>query len=131
MLARQWREQGVPEQYAHCGTGGVAGDIIPEQPPHVGGAPDWPAAFAIGLANAASAAVDVAGGARTSLTDGRAVRKPWDRALSWFLSSYPLLGGLAARFTIVADADLARSWQISVAAVAADAAEIYINPLAT
>ncbi|MEV4895952.1 hypothetical protein AB0K48_41965, partial [Nonomuraea sp. NPDC055795] len=47
-----------------------------------------------------------------------------------FVSSYPLLGALAAGMTVVADADLARGWDISVAAVSAEAAEIYVNPLA-
>jgi predicted metal-dependent peptidase len=56
-------------------------------------------------------------------------RAPWDRALGWFVGSYPLLGALAARFTLVADADLARGWDISVAAVSAEAGEIYVNPL--
>ena len=60
------------------------------------------------------------GGRRADLADRpKAGRRPWELALSWFVSSYPLLGGLAARFTIVADAELARGWDISVAAVSA------------
>lgn len=55
--------------------------------------------------------------------------QPWERALSWFISSYPLLGGIAAGITLVADAELARAHDISVAAVNAEAGEIYINPL--
>ncbi|XVQ89562.1 vWA domain-containing protein [Microbispora siamensis] len=88
---------------------------------------DYEEAFALGVAAAAAMAIEVAGGARDSVRS--AVKKPWDHALGWFVSSYPLLGALAAGMTIVADADLARGWDISVAAVNAEAAEIYVNPL--
>ncbi|MFI1151740.1 AAA family ATPase [Streptomyces sp. NPDC020817] len=54
---------------------------------------------------------------------------PWDRALNWFVSSYPLLGGLASGLKIVADAELARAQGIYIAAVSATAGEIYVNPL--
>ncbi|HWO64372.1 MAG TPA: hypothetical protein VNO31_30495 [Umezawaea sp.] len=76
-----------------------------------------------------TAAVDVAGGARPSVDAERAARGPWELALSWFISSYPLLGALASSMRVVADADLARAWDISVAAVNAGAGEIYVNPL--
>ncbi|WP_420850509.1 vWA domain-containing protein [Planosporangium mesophilum] len=112
VLLRQWREAGVPAQLANCGAGGNASDLVATEGHLVGpvglSLPDWPAQFALGLAAAATAAVDVAGGARTSLTDSASRRQPWDRAMSWFLSSYPLLGALASRFTLVADADYDR-----------------------
>ncbi|NUR95594.1 MAG: hypothetical protein HOV67_10075, partial [Kribbellaceae bacterium] len=50
-------------------------------------------------------------------------------ALGWFISSYPLLGAIASSMTIVAEAELARAWDIHVAAVNASASEIYVNPL--
>ncbi|GAA1024412.1 hypothetical protein Aple_084740 [Acrocarpospora pleiomorpha] len=81
--------------------------------------------FAIGISAAATQAIEAAGGSTIRGT----AKKPWDVALGWFVSSYPLLGALAAGMTIVADTDLARGWDISVAAVNAQAAEIYINPL--
>jgi predicted metal-dependent peptidase len=133
VLLRQWREAGVPAQLTNCGTGGNRSDLVVAPPrvdgPSGSGAPDWPAQFAVGLSAAATAAVDVAGGARTSLTDPNARRRPWDLAMGWFLSSFPLLGALASRFTLIADADLARQWDITVAAVSAAAGEIYLNPL--
>src|SRR5690606_30745739 len=132
VLLRQWRQAGVPAEYAGCGTGGNGSDLVPPPPtgqrPAGAGMPDWPAQFAVGLSAAATAAVDVAGGARTSLADSAGRRQPWDLAMSWFLSSYPLLGALASRFTLVADAELARGWDISIAAVSATAGEIYLNP---
>lgn len=90
----------------------------------------WARRFAAGLSNAAVAAIDVAGGARSSLTDSRPVRTQWQLALGWFVSSYPLLGALASTMTVVADAELARGWDISIAAVSTASAEIYVNPLA-
>ncbi|MFE9748613.1 hypothetical protein ACFYOT_27205 [Saccharothrix saharensis] len=90
----------------------------------------WTDLFAAGLSSAAVAAVDIAGGARKQLTDARPTRSAWDLALSWFVSSYPLLGALASGMKVVADADLARGWDISIAAVDASLGEIYVNPLA-
>ncbi len=57
--------------------------------------------------------------------------RPWQRALSWFISSYPLLAGIAAGVKLIADAELTRAHGISVAAVNAEAGEIYVNPLRT
>ncbi|MET8149742.1 hypothetical protein ACIBSW_29250 [Actinoplanes sp. NPDC049668] len=128
VLSRLWRRDGVPAGLAGCGAGRP--DLLTQAttyPP--GREPRWPERFALGLSAAAAAAVDVAGGARSSLTGAAEPRQVWDRALSWFVGSYPLLGALAARFTLVADADLARGWDISVAAVSAEAGEIYVNPL--
>ncbi|MFS8104426.1 hypothetical protein LFM09_45700 [Lentzea alba] len=90
----------------------------------------WAQRFATGLSNAAVAAIDVAGGARSSLSDTRPMKTEWDLALSWFVSNYPLLGALASVMKVVADAELARGWDISIAAVSTASAEIYVNPLA-
>lgn len=132
VLLRQWRAAGVPAEFAGCGTGGNGSDLTsPFSPSCAAPArpPDWSAQFAVGLSAAATAAVDIAGGARTSLTDPAARRQPWQLAMSWFLSSFPLLGALAARFTLVADAELARRFDITIAAVSPATGEIYLNPL--
>jgi predicted metal-dependent peptidase len=120
-LASRWRAQGLPAEFEECGVGGAFSDLDPLV---LRDDPQWPERFAYGLASAATAAVDVAGGG------GGGARGPWDRALSWFVGSYPLLGALAARFKLVADASLARDWQIAIAAVSPAAGEIYVNPLA-
>ena len=49
-------------------------------------------------------------------------------AVEWFLSHYPLLGGLAAGFSIVEDYQLCRKLEIQVAAVDVGNAVIYLNP---
>ncbi|RST03464.1 hypothetical protein E2C00_22615 [Streptomyces sp. WAC05374] len=128
-LAARWRKTGVPAAFTHCGTAGDAPDqiLVPWSTWHT--PPDWQLAFAHALTRTVSAAMDVAGGRRDSLTGEIRPQQPWDRALGWFISSYPLLGGIASGMKLVADAALAREHGISVAAVDATLGEIYLNPL--
>ncbi|WP_314220842.1 vWA domain-containing protein [Streptomyces zaehneri] len=129
-LAARWRHTGLPAAYEHCGTAGTAADQVLVRWTWSGRRmPDWQRAFATALTRTVSAAMDMAGGRRSSLHGQVTPLRPWERALSWFVSSYPLLGGLAAGIRLVADAELARAHGISVAAVNAEAGEIYINPL--
>ncbi|MFI1375376.1 hypothetical protein ACH4UY_25590 [Streptomyces longwoodensis] len=131
-LAGRWRRDGVPTAYERCGTAGSAPDqVLVEWLPWRGALPDWQLAFATALTRTVSAAMDMAGGRRTSLDGEVTEQRPWQRALSWFIASYPLLGGIAAGITLVADAELARAHGISVAAVNPEAGEIYVNPLRT
>ncbi|MBX6748824.1 MAG: hypothetical protein IRY85_04000 [Micromonosporaceae bacterium] len=127
VLTLRWRIEGVPPALRQAGTAGHAVDVVDEPyGPHI----DWEAEFAAAIARAAADAIEVAGGARVSMTDPRRHLPPWELARNWFLSSYPLLGGLAAHFTLVADGALAQSWDISVAAVSPTVGEIYLNPFA-
>ncbi|WP_328394974.1 hypothetical protein OHS70_07595 [Streptomyces sp. NBC_00390] len=131
-LAARWRRDGIPAEHEHCGTAGEHPDQVLQPWPRWNTAvPDWETAFAHALTRSVSAAMDVAGGRRDRTTGERVEQRPWDRALNWFISSYPLLGGLAAGLTVVADPELARAQDISVAAVSSAAGEIYINPLRT
>ncbi len=52
------------------------------------------------------------------------------KAAAWFINSYPLLGGIAAHFKVIEDAELCQKHEISIAAINVDAAEIYVNPAA-
>lgn len=130
-LAARWRRDGIPPALDLCGTAGRQPDqwLLKWNRSRVQQVPDWETAFAHALTRSVSAAMDVAGGRRDRLTGERVAQRPWDRALGWFVSSYPLLGGLAAGLTVVADAELARAQAIAVAAVSATAGEIYVNPL--
>ncbi len=129
-LAAAWRRTGVPEPYRRCGTAGGEPDLhLTDWNGWYGQPPDHQLAFASALTRTVAAAMDVAGGRRDSLDGAPAPRRPWHKALSWFVSSYPLLGGIASGMTLVADAELARAHGISVAAVNAEAGEIYVNPL--
>ncbi|MFF1817603.1 hypothetical protein ACFVWG_09930 [Kribbella sp. NPDC058245] len=128
-LARVWRRTAVPDEYAALGVAGGHSDVLIVRWTGWGKPPNWSDLFAAGLSDAAGAAVDVAGGARSSLSGRGAVRNEWDLALGWFVSSYPLLGAIASTMTVVAEAELARGWDIQVAAVNAAVGEIYVNPL--
>ncbi|MFE3051656.1 hypothetical protein [Nocardia sp. NPDC059239] len=122
-LAERWWQSSVPEPYRRTEFPDFFVDT-----PETAGKRDHQARFAAGIGEAAREALAEAG---RDVTHGQAqTLRVWDRALNWFVSSYPLLGALAAGMTIVAGADLARGWDISIAAVNAEAAEIYINPFA-
>ena len=51
-------------------------------------------------------------------------------AVEWFLSHYPLLGGLAAGFSVIEDYQVCQKLEIQVAAVDVGKAVIYLNPAA-
>ena len=130
-LTRRWRETGVPEDFSRCGTGGQRPclELEPPSSKHESPFGDWVDLFARGLTASANEAMQRAAEARGQTRHKRALRE-WDRALSWFVSSFPLLGAMAAGFTLVADAELAKAWDISLAAVSAEHGEIYVNPYA-
>ncbi|MFC0435567.1 hypothetical protein [Kutzneria buriramensis] len=122
-LIERWRLTGVPPALLHCGTGGsgtcmyfVAGGRKPSY---------WTDLFAQGLVDAANASLEDA-----ASSSGQALRRQhvWDRALSWFVSSYPLLGAVAAGLTLVDDPEISRAYGIRIAAVSATHGEVYINP---
>ncbi len=126
--AERFRSRGVPPGLGVAGTGGPDGDLVWTGTAGPGPSP-WTDRLATGLAAAVATAVDVAGGAAESLAGGRGRKTRWRLALDWFVASYPLLGALAAAFTLVEDADLCRRAEISVAAISPLAAELYVNPL--
>ena len=50
------------------------------------------------------------------------------KVAEWFLSHYPLLGGLAASFKIIEDIEICHKYEIHIAAVDVTRSEIYANP---
>lgn len=62
--------------------------------------------------------------------DGEISVTPIKEASEWFLTHYPLLGGLAASFKIIEDPDLCMKSEIHIAAVDPVQGEIYCNPTA-
>lgn len=93
---------------------------------------DWQEIFAGGLALAASSAVNVAAGLEPFVGSNEALMKrtPAQRARSWFISNYPLLGALAASFDLIEDPNICNRMNVSIAAVHAEQREIYVNPSA-
>lgn len=85
--------------------------------------------FADALTNAVSAAVGVAAGQISSITDREGLATtPAEKARRWFISSYPLLGALAAGFKVIEDPDICRREEISVAAISEATQTIFISP---
>ncbi len=83
------------------------------------------AQFAYALAASVTHAIGIAGGHALYKEEnqGKAVQ-----AASWFISQYPLLGALAAGFTIIEDETECRRLEIRTAAVDVIEAKIYVNP---
>ncbi|MEU4597230.1 hypothetical protein [Nocardia sp. NPDC023988] len=121
--AARWHDTAVPDAFARTGPP----DFLLTDA-ETAARVDAPARFAAGVSDAARVALATAGGDHTP--DGKRPRTQWDAALGWFVSSFPLLGALAAGMTVVADVEVVRAADISIAAVNADAAEIYVNPYA-
>jgi predicted metal-dependent peptidase len=92
----------------------------------------WPALFAAGLNMAVQSAVSVAAGYQDTLDSGewRSPKSAAARAKMWFISSYPLLGAIAADFKLIEDPTICHRMEISVAAVSCGLREIYLNPAA-
>jgi len=129
-LAEDFRLRGIPAELRGVGTAGPGPDLAVGTSRRWGQPQQWEQLLADGLSAAVQAAVAVAGGELATLAGGAGRRSRWQRALSWFVASYPLLGPLAAAFDLVEDADLCRRMDISVAAVSAASMELYVNPQA-
>ncbi|MFY9825648.1 MAG: peptidase [Thermoanaerobaculia bacterium] len=121
-------ERGVPEALRGCGTAGPgAADLLLVPDKHK--QTDWASLLGQGLRGAVTHAVDVAGGAVSSLGSGRKPHTTPSLARSWFLASDPLLGAFAANFDLIEDAEVCKRWDIHVAAVDAEGRELFFNPL--
>ena len=129
-LFRRFREKQLPDELRAIGTGGAScGDMFWETQ-HVrrwraGG---WKEAFAKGLVESVKSAVRVAGGYESKLGAVEENFSLAERARRWFVNSYPLLGALAAAFTIVENRAICERLDVSVAAVNAETKELLINP---
>ena len=131
-FAERLRSLGTPVYLGEAGTAGPAGDLCwAGVPPSTAWRRpvNWPDLLGAGLASAVGAAVDVAGGVADHLTGEGGRTTQWRQALGWFVSSYPLLGALAAAIKLVEDAEVCRLHGIRVAAISPAAAELYVNPL--
>lgn len=141
---RQFGESDVPAWVAGLGLAGARATTLqpPDQWPPVPTAPPrygrpstqetWSEVFAAGIANSVTQAVEIAAGTRTALgaNTRSAPRSVTERARSWFISSFPLPGSMAAAFEILEDAELCRREEVMVAAVDETLRTIYLNPAA-
>ena len=118
--------KGTLQEYSVNGT--VADMIGLEHPVEYGSNESNPytAAFACNLARAAKSAVNSVSKAGVDIDK----ITPPQEAAQWFLSHYPLLGGVASGFKLIEDFTICQKNEIQIAAVDPDAGEIYLNPAA-
>ncbi len=83
------------------------------------------AAIRAGVLDAINAAGEAA---RGPASPRRSPNSLAERARSWFIASYPLLGALAAAFDIVQDSAVCEREDIAIAAVDTELRCVYINP---
>jgi len=116
------------KEYLGFGTGG---EFMPDMLYYVKNLsryskPPWPKLFAAGLSAAVRSAVNVAAGEQETLSAESANSAAY-RAKQWFISSYPLLGAIAANFKLIEDTLICQRMKITVAAISPALSEIYIN----
>ncbi len=117
------------QEYKHFGTAGGGADMIFSSKQEVRWnrkKTDWSALFAEGLQEAVWNAVSAA----SDEVRPRRLHSQYERAVEWFVDSYPLLGAIAAQFHVIDDPQICIREQISIAAVAPDMLEVYMNPAA-
>ncbi|HOV28088.1 MAG TPA: VWA-like domain-containing protein [Pseudobacteroides sp.] len=132
-LYNEFVERGIPSSLTVFGTAGENfGDMIMSatNTTRYEHKVDWIACFARGLSMAVTSAVNVAAGYEPFLGADKKCLTTAVKAKNWFINSYPLLGALAASFTIIEDTVVCARMDISVAAVNEYMREIYINPAA-
>lgn len=131
-LYNQFMDHGLLPQFLGFGTAGdQQADMLFQQ--HFfryGDDINWGELLGQGLANAVAGAVAVASGHAASLESSQTKMSNAIQAKNWFIDSYPLLGSLAADFTIIEDMRICSRLDISIAAIDVVHKEIYINPAA-
>ncbi len=128
----RWLKENRDPSYFHFSTmSGGRADMTwcPPRARWWGKPADWRQLFAESLRDALRSAVDYAGGVTTQ-PGGLKKMGPVQRAQEWFLSSYPLLGGVAAGFKLVTDPLTVQRMSIPIAAISCQMREIYVNSAA-
>ena len=119
-------------KYSGYGTAGNAQDMFfskDEVRYRYRNQPPWAKLFAEGLSTAIRNAVSVASGDYEDLAGAGHKKNAANRAKQWFISSYPLLGAIAAHFKLIEDIQICQRMAITVAAISPYLSELYINPL--
>jgi predicted metal-dependent peptidase len=128
------RDGGAGRLTLYSGQGLAGGAPIFTYGQGVGPIPDrmrWARQEALAGAIRASVVSAIAAAGEAGRGPATAKRDPnskAERARSWFIASYPLLGALASVFDIVEDADVCQRMDIALAAVDSEMRCVYINP---
>jgi predicted metal-dependent peptidase len=132
---------GIPPALSLCGTAGAgqmdmlfASQLMADRRSRSSqwtgrSAETWQELFGDALARAVTEAVEEVAERHGLASSGKAETAA-QRARSWFINSYPLLGALAAAFEIVEDPQVCARAGITVAAVDPESREIFVNPAA-
>ncbi|MFC3749545.1 peptidase [Paenibacillus sp. GCM10012306] len=128
-------ERGLPPSFHNLGSAGHGFQDMLLNPRNTGyywssRQVNWQDCLGKGLSMAVTSAVNVTAGYEEYLGAQKEVLTLALKARNWFISSYPLMGAMAADFTIIEDPILCNRLSITVAAVDAEAKEIYMNPAA-
>ncbi|MCP4109388.1 MAG: peptidase [Desulfobacteraceae bacterium] len=132
-LYRDFCAKGIPPELQYFSTAGPgASDMImkPADRYFYWKPPDWQKLFGRGLAIAVSDVVNKAANVHIDKNNIEKQMTTAQRALRWFVSSYPLLGALAANFRLIEDRVLCSNMDVRIAAVNPELKEIYLNPVA-
>ena len=90
---------------------------------------DFEAAFADSLRRSLRDSIQLAGGVTKAERKARKNNSTdYHSAKEWFVSSYPLLGAVAAGFQLVDDLAVVQWMRVPIAAVNARLQELYVNP---
>ena len=129
-LYREFAARGVPSELQVFSTAGAGhNDLIlePAKKWYYGSPPDWQKLFSRGLGRAVSQVIsDAANVYEDDQGDERELSNA-QKARRWFISSYPLLGSLAAEFRLIEDPVLCVRLGVGIAAVNGELKEIYVN----
>jgi predicted metal-dependent peptidase len=133
-LFRLFCDTGIPLEIRHCGVATPEQpDIIkPEKTPlyYPQNKINWKELFAIGLTASVRQAVRTVAGVQDSFNQRGEQTTSAYRAREWFINNYPLLGSLAAAFSIIEERDICQRMKIRIAAIDAESKEIFVNPIA-
>jgi len=122
-LYQEFCDGGIPDELAALGVGGPGVPDLWFSSARVRSDRDWSELFADALQSAVTETIENAGSAISE----RRADTAGERARTWFLNHYPLLGALAASFEIIEDAQQLERLQISIGAVEPAHQRIYIN----
>ncbi len=129
-LWRWLKENRDAAYFGYSTMSGGRADMVWKPRQHWWGQPtDWRQLFAESLRDALRTAVDYAGGVNTKPGDYKRMG-PVQRAQEWFLSHYPLLGGVASGFQLVTETLTVQRMDIPIAAISCHMREIYVNTAA-
>ena len=127
---REFHEHGIPEWALELSIAGPQIDdmrMVPDSHSDSGRRQRyWAKLFSTGMLEAVDSALSRA--ANTTSTEIKARRTSAQRARSWFIDHYPLLGALAAGFELAEDSARCQQLNISIAAISDFERRIYINP---